>query len=290
MEPVDDIIYDCRIVGAWKLSDKDGNGKWILLDSNGVRREFDRVIFATQAGIARTILRAKPPIDIAKNVVFQNQSLMQTLGKFTCVPVRVVIHTEDSVMPKDTSSWKGLNVSTDGKETMGTIWMNYTHKLPVGTPDFFETSNLLVQPTPLISESKTISEYVFARSTVSKESCEGINELENLQGENSLYFVGSWVWPGMPLLEGCVASACRISERFGIARPWAVEGPEAQVWEETDLAEQPLVERFLNGQIAVDPTKESLFLPFYLVWIRSFLFITNMLVGTRKIISSKKVE
>ncbi|EGE09106.1 hypothetical protein TEQG_08039 [Trichophyton equinum CBS 127.97] len=40
-------------------------------------------------------------------------------------------------------------------------------------------------------------------------------------GEGNVFLVGSWCWDGMVLLEGCVVSAMRAAEDFGVKVPWA---------------------------------------------------------------------
>ena len=41
-----------------------------------------------------------------------------------------------------------------------------------------------------------------------------------VNGRDNVWVVGSWCWDGMVLLEGCVVSAMRVAEDFGVAVPW----------------------------------------------------------------------
>jgi predicted NAD/FAD-binding protein len=237
---VEDVVYNCTVVGAWQTT----KGIWILRDQNGVMREFDYIIFACQATIAKAILEATPPPPISNFIKKPNQKLLNTLSEFHHKKVKVFIHMDDNLMPRDPKSWKGLHVCTDGNETMGTIWMNYTLDLPPKTTNYFETSNIILNPKPNIPNEKVISFHEFPRSTVTIESCEAIDELDLLQGIDQIYFVGSWVWPGMPLLEGCVASAVRVSESMGLVLPW-----RKGVSVNDEYLNSSLMTRYLNNEL-----------------------------------------
>jgi hypothetical protein len=42
-------------------------------------------------------------------------------------------------------------------------------------------------------------------------------------GDNNVWLVGGWCWDGMVLLEGCVISAARVADAFGVHVPWRHE-------------------------------------------------------------------
>ncbi|KAJ3306170.1 hypothetical protein HDV03_000404 [Kappamyces sp. JEL0829] len=210
LAPVCEVVYDCEIVGAWNDED---TGKILVMDQTGYKRYFDQVVFAGQALLAKKALTAPPPADVVASR--PDARTVAALGKFAFIPVRVVIHTDDSLMPSQKDHWRGANLVIDEKnETMATLWINYLHKLS-SVKNYFETSSFFVTPEPHISPEKIISSHTFPRSIVTKDSCDAIDELELVQGRNGFYFVGSWAWPGMPLLEGCVASSVRVAERLG---------------------------------------------------------------------------
>lgn len=39
-------------------------------------------------------------------------------------------------------------------------------------------------------------------------------------GEQGVFLVGGWCWDGMVLLEGCIVSAMRVADAFGVDVPW----------------------------------------------------------------------
>ena len=153
--------------------------------------------------------------------------------------------------------------------------------------DYFETSSIFISPEPEIAQSKKVSEHVFPRSLVNRETNSGIDELELVQGLNDMYFIGSWSWPGMPLLEGCVTSAIRIAERMGLARPWTPCGGESASWcKEDDLLERSLVERYLNDDLSAENENRGfvfgIITSFLLVYLHLTLFTITKMLGFRK--------
>jgi predicted NAD/FAD-binding protein len=127
MSNVDKVEYNVEVVGAWH---NPKSGKIDLLDRTGKRHEFDYVVFATQGLIAKNILEQEPPSDLKGIASPANRSLTACLSKFEYKPIRVVIHTEETVMPLNQKEWRGLNFTTDGKESMASMWINYIYQLP----------------------------------------------------------------------------------------------------------------------------------------------------------------
>jgi uncharacterized protein len=288
---VKEIEYQVEIIGAWYQKT---TGKIILLDRHGKRTEFDHVIFATQAHVAKKILEAEPPTDLKKSVASPNGVLLNNcLSTFESKPVRVVIHSDSSLMPAKREHWRGLNLTSDGSESMGSMWINFVYRLPANVPDYFETNNIFVEPQPVIPKDKILSEYVFPRSFVTKKSCDGLDLLEKFQGLNGFYFVGSWAWPGMPLLEGCVASSVRVAERLGVRRPWSPAGRECLPWsKDEDLLPTGIVNRFINDELCVEKPRDSLgwkiTRPIVFLFIQLYLLIVSTLFRHANIIFGKK--
>jgi hypothetical protein len=56
----------------------------------------------------------------------------------------------------------------------------------------------------------------------------GVEGGDGVQGVKGIWFIGSYSWPGIPLLEGCVGSAVRVVE--GISRAEGVEVDMAPIF------------------------------------------------------------
>ncbi|KAF9403735.1 hypothetical protein BGX21_011136 [Mortierella sp. AD011] len=139
-----------KIIETNPSSNVDGNkAPIILVDSNGVRREFDHVIFATQANQAAATLagqRASKPLpkpyitarekgydeshygrreehdladpvtpkDVTPETISQSNPFyhqIQTLSKFAYERTQVICHTDTAFLPKNRASWRLLNIA-----------------------------------------------------------------------------------------------------------------------------------------------------------------------------------
>ena len=72
----------------------------------------------------------------------------QTLGSFKYVKSQVVVHTDERVMPKDKSSWRGIVFVTDGERemTMATMYMNASMTELKGKQNIFQTWHPITRP------------------------------------------------------------------------------------------------------------------------------------------------
>jgi hypothetical protein len=79
------------------------------------------------------------------------------------------------------------------------------------TPDesFTMATHIMRCPNPIvpIDPSKVLSVAKLERALPTAESTANLSRLHDLQGSSGLWFVGAYAWEGIPLLEGCVASA-----------------------------------------------------------------------------------
>ena len=259
LQPISQTIYGTCITGCWR----DSFGKLILQDSRGTKHKFDKVIFSTPSPVITKILSTPPP-----HGLHLLPHLTTPLSTFTSVPVRVIIHTDPTILPLLKSTWKSLNLAIDSRgETMSTQWINSIQGLNI-PQDYFETSSFIVSPSPLINQELVISEHVFVRGVVTRESLEGIDQLERKQGVDGVYVTGSWVYPGMPLLEGCVASALRIADKLGVERVFGKSGG----------GQDGLVRGFLKGELSGQVTPGILrkVCGMGLLWL---LYILTMIIG-----------
>ena len=125
LEPVSEIVFNCEIAGVWKDV---GTGKVVIIDSNGYKRHFDKVVFAGAAATARKIISANPPSDLA--VIDPDQRVLSALSKFSFLPVRVIVHTDSSILPRNKKDWRGINFAIDkNRDAMATLWVNYMQNI-----------------------------------------------------------------------------------------------------------------------------------------------------------------
>ncbi|KAI8999407.1 hypothetical protein BC832DRAFT_208013 [Gaertneriomyces semiglobifer] len=208
----------------------------VLETSQGDKRSYHHVVFASQANQASAILKYSK--GFREDYYAQLQT--QALDRFTYEKSVVVCHTDETLMPHDQNRWRCLNfwrysgknmddddaaVSDNDKTDIPTEynpkttaacthWFNASHPLlshdrstnKTPQPNYFQTTN----PHRAPLSSKTISTHKFERAVVTSSSLLGLEQLDTLQGLRNRWFVGSYAWEGIPLLEGCVASAVEV--------------------------------------------------------------------------------
>ncbi|OZJ05591.1 hypothetical protein BZG36_01707 [Bifiguratus adelaidae] len=221
------------VVSVWKHKQTD---QWMVRDSEGKEEAFDIVVFATQANQAYHILRNQP-----SNAQPIPDGLLDTLRSFTYAPTSVLTHRQpNGFMPTDKRDWGSINVVIrendhlvsakkaqdsfgEPGQPMATCWMNEMMSVLAKGADLFQTVNPIIPPpSPPTTPSKSkpsrftvpsTSPVSFARITLTPDTPRLLNQLDRYQGgtrhSQGLYFVGSYVYPGVPLLEGCVVSGVR---------------------------------------------------------------------------------
>ncbi|KAF9360068.1 hypothetical protein BGX26_010614 [Mortierella sp. AD094] len=133
------------------------------------------------------------------------------------------------------SSTPITTASQSHNSAMATHIMNNTASSLGTTTKFLQTTNPIFQPKP----ETVISSAWFERAVVNPESMKAVDELNQQMEEQTerllaaatsestqatsvsdrVWFVGSYAYPGIPLLEGCVVSAVQVMERIIAAEP-----------------------------------------------------------------------
>jgi predicted NAD/FAD-binding protein len=202
-------------------------GNWMVNEE-----EYDVVIFAIQAYRVSTLLESS-----------LHEPVLDCLNRVPYVGSMVAVHSDETLLPPSKGDWSMMNflhheptsfsdevqATKDGPvaesqrlnpthSITGTHWLNLSHdfSLPI-----FQTWN----PHPLPAPEKTYATTWFDRALVTLDSEAAMDELDMLQGIDGLFFVGSFVWPGIPLLEGCVASAVNVAEKVCEASGTVLEVP-----------------------------------------------------------------
>lgn len=148
----------------------------------------------------------------------------------------VVCHTDTSFMPSSQSKWRCLNfakayplspsehahqlppppqqtrVYNVNDVAMCTHWANKSQ--PDLAYNIFQSTNPILCPMA----EKVLSTSWFERCFVTLDSMMALDDLNRLQGSDCCWFIGSYAWPGIPLLEGCVESALAAARGIGRER------------------------------------------------------------------------
>ena len=176
------------------------DGVQITWDGGAAR--FDQVVLATQANQAARMLDAG----------FARER--EALERFGYESSEVVVHTDPRLAPRDRRHWAPVNMVIDpqGDRPMATIWMNRVQPSLAGGSPVFQTWNPIVEP----EASRVYARASFERPIVNARALEGARLVERLHGDRDrrLWFAGSYLGPGIPLLESATATAATVAAQI----------------------------------------------------------------------------
>ena len=140
--------------------------------------DYDKVVIATHADEALSLITDPTPEEksILANFKYKNNI--------------AIIHTDESLMPKNKKAWSSWNSSVNKEntsETSITYWLNLLQNLKTNKNIF-----LSLNPFLKIDPKKIISKVKFTHPYYDKEALENQNRLKNIQNKKNLLFCGSY--------------------------------------------------------------------------------------------------
>ncbi len=175
------------------------------------QRDYDAVVLATHPPQTRAILGdAMTPAE------------QEVLDAFDYWPNDVVIHTDESFMPKERRAWASWNwyaASSDMTKSMLmlTYCINTLQHLPAGTPTVMETLNRGHEP----SAGSVLAELSFQHPMYSRAAVAAQAKLPGIQGVDRVWYAGAWTRYGFH--EDGILSGVRVAEALGATLPWGEE-------------------------------------------------------------------
>ena len=140
--------------------------------------EYDKVVLASHADEALNIIE-KPSEEEKK--ILQNFSYRANLA---------VIHTDETVMPKNKNAWSSWNsIVSEGKDSKNslTYWLNLLQNLKCDQNIF-----LSLNPFLKIQENKILKKVKFTHPYYDQNALGNQNKLNYLQNKNNTLFCGSY--------------------------------------------------------------------------------------------------
>ena len=140
--------------------------------------EYDKVVLASHADEALNIIE-KPSEEEKK--ILQNFSYRSNLA---------VIHTDETVMPKNKNAWSSWNsIVSEGKDSKNslTYWLNLLQNLKCDQNIF-----LSLNPFLKIQENKILKKVKFTHPYYDQNALGNQNKLNYLQNKNNTLFCGSY--------------------------------------------------------------------------------------------------
>ncbi len=179
------------------------SGDKIITCSELGEQEFDHVIIATEPAHAKKLAAAIYPIE------------HDLISKVPTYETQMVMHTDSGLMPKNHASWAPVNMFWDPVQNISsaTLWMNQLESHNDLQSPIFQSWDPIVEP----DESLVLARRSFRRSLSSRSSEEATKELRSRMTEmknRHLWFAGSYVSAGIPLLENGVHSAKLVCSRI----------------------------------------------------------------------------
>jgi len=139
----------------------------------------------------------------------------------------VVLHTDESFMPRERRAWASWNwYSATSDMTKAMLMLTYRinslQELPPGTPTLMETLNRDRDP----AAGTLLAALSFEHPMYSREAVTAQSRLDRIQGVDRLWFAGAWTRYGFH--EDGLLSGMRAAEALGVSVPWGHELDETR--------------------------------------------------------------
>jgi len=174
-------------------------------------RDYDAVVLATHPPETRAILGDA-----------MSAAEREILGAFEYWDNDVVVHTDESFMPKERRAWASWNwyaATSDISKAMLmlTYRINTLQRIPEGAPTVMETLNRDRDPAP----GSVLAELSFQHPMYSRDAVAAQERLSSIQGSDRIWFAGAWTRYGFH--EDGILSGVRVAEALGAHLPWGDE-------------------------------------------------------------------
>ncbi len=180
------LSYGCHLKYNKRVT---GLNKKLMIDGS----KYDFVVIATEASAVNYIMSKTMAPKVFSTVKYQKSS--------------IVLHSDPKLMPKSKSEWKAFNVCQkfDQDMCMLTAWLNEYYPMLKFPKDVFQTWNPHERPNDIIKECH------FLRVVHTKETPNILAKIDQLQGENNIYYAGAYSMEGMGLLEQAARSGQKVA-------------------------------------------------------------------------------
>lgn len=178
-----------------------------VIDTNGQTEHYDHVIFACHSDQALNILA--DPTEEEKNI----------LGAIKYQPNSMVLHTDQSFMPKSKKAWSSwIYLSEDTEDQCGqaislSYWMNNLQPLKTETPIL-----VTLNPGRRPREETIQNEYEFEHPVFDDAAITAQQKLDTIQGVDRIWYCGAWQHFGFH--EDGLLSAVNVARKMNVAVPW----------------------------------------------------------------------
>ncbi len=183
---------------AVRLVERDENGVLVRSDAWPDGERFDRVVFATHADSALTLLAAPTAREI------------EVLGAFRFQRNRATLHTDEGLLPERRRAWASWNYRRTGDDQRVPVLTYYANRLQ----DLASETNycITLNADDVIDPSKVLASFDYAHPTFDEAAIRAQRRHGEIDGWLRTHFVGAY-W-GYGFHEDGVQSALRVVERM----------------------------------------------------------------------------
>lgn len=177
----------------------------LVTNIHGNCEEYDQVVFACHSDQAMLLL--KNPTDKEKNIV----------GAVRYQPNEMVLHTDQSFMPKRKKAWASWIYQSDKQNSDSKIslsyWMNNLQPLQTETPIIVTLNPARSPDAALIHDQCHFEHPVFDLAAI-----EAQQKIPEIQGKDRIWYCGAWQRYGFH--EDGLLSAVNVAKMMGIEPEW----------------------------------------------------------------------
>ena len=180
--------------------------QWAVTDHSGDVVTYDQVVFACHADEAMKMLVA-PSDDVRK-----------VIGAFSYQTNKVVVHSDESFMPKSKKSWASWIYLSQQKQDRSnavslSYWMNNLQ--PLNTD---QTILVTLNPGERPQEHLIYDEHEFSHPVFDVPAIMAQKQIDAIQGKDGLWFCGAYQRYGFH--EDGLLSAVNAVQKMGVNIPW----------------------------------------------------------------------
>ena len=165
------------------------------------------------------VLACHPPETLAMLGDSASAGERAVLGEFHFWPNDVVLHTDESFMPRNRRAWASWNWFAESTEMnkaalVLTYRMNTLQQVPADAPTVMETLNIDREP----AEGSVLARLSFQHPMYTREAVAAQEALPTIQGVDRVWYAGAWTRYGFH--EDGLLSAVHVAEALGATVPW----------------------------------------------------------------------
>lgn len=241
IDGVEDVRLSAR-VGKVERVDKGVSVQWDRQDGSGSVSEevFDRVVLAVTPNVAANIfapssyaLASIPTAPIEATVIDPSSKRVSVEERGQAPSGRLFSQHNRPQLMAFRSHFSDAEVQTEAWNYLPSGAICRTSPYPYTSEEGTVLHTAQFTRTLRTVDSRSIVQRIVCRggrpSTVggggggalaSDNGSEKKGVKEWVNGTDNVWVTGSWCWDGMVLLEGCVVSAMRLADEFGVEVPW----------------------------------------------------------------------